>query len=70
MPDAKDHTKDLPKIWGGSKFNEKGGSILLDNLHLLQLSWVEHSQEVKTTNRGNAEAPISKGSIAAIYLLF
>jgi hypothetical protein len=29
MRDPKDHTKDLPKIWGGSKFNEKGGSNLL-----------------------------------------
>lgn len=33
MASDKDHTEGLPKIWGGSKFNEKGGSILLDNLH-------------------------------------
>ncbi len=32
MTVAKDYTKGLLKLWGGSKFNEKGGSILLDNL--------------------------------------
>ncbi len=36
MARAKDHTGNLPKIWGGSKFNEKGGSILLDNLQWKQ----------------------------------
>lgn len=32
MAGAKDYPEGLLKIWGGSKFNEKGGSILLDNL--------------------------------------
>lgn len=35
MAGAKDHTEGLSKIWGGSKFIEKGGSILLDNLQLI-----------------------------------
>jgi hypothetical protein len=34
MTETKNRTEGLPKILGGSKFNEKGGSILLDNLHL------------------------------------
>jgi hypothetical protein len=33
MAAVENHTGNLPKILGGSKFNEKGGSILLDNLH-------------------------------------
>jgi len=33
MAGSKDYPEGLPKIWGGSNFNEKGGSILLDNLH-------------------------------------
>jgi hypothetical protein len=34
MAGIKDYPEGLPKNMGGSKFNEKGGSILLDNLHL------------------------------------
>jgi len=52
MAGSKDYPEGLPKIWGGSNFNEKGGSILLDNLQrfwkfLEYLKWRRRDEEKK-----------------------